>query len=167
MLPTVDTAGKHIASGIVEIDGADVVAVPVRGRFAQAGAGAALPPFEEVRVGMDRAPSRWRRRHRRRRDHHAQGIRALRAHLGLLDAGAAEGVAKPASSTKRPSDPGAPPKHGWDAFAGAIARRLHDHDVPISQGELVRDMMDGLTGRGGFPAARRAHGAQEGASVVA
>jgi len=27
-------------------------------------------------------------------------------------------------------------------FAGAIARRVHDHGMPISQGELVRDMME-------------------------
>ena len=47
--------------------------------------------------------------------------------------------------------PGAPPKHDWDAFAGAIARRVHDHGMPVSQGELVRDMMDWFAGREDFP----------------
>lgn len=42
---------------------------------------------------------------------------------GLFDAGAAEGSAKAASSAKRPGGPGAPPKHDWDAFAGAHASR--------------------------------------------
>ena len=37
------------------------------------------------------------------------------------------------------------------AFAGAIARRVHDHSTPVSQGELVRDMMDWFAGREGFP----------------
>ena len=46
--------------------------------------------------------------------------------------------------------PGAPPKHDWDAFAGAIARRVHDRGMPVSQGELVRDMMDWFAGRKDF-----------------
>ena len=42
-------------------------------------------------------------------------------------------------------------KHDWDAFAGAIARRVHDHGMPVSQGELVRDMIDWFAGREDFP----------------
>ena len=49
------------------------------------------------------------------------------------------------------SRPGASPRHDWDAFAGAIARRVHDHGMPVSQGELVRDMMDWFAGREDFP----------------
>jgi hypothetical protein len=70
---------------------------------------------------------------------------------GLFDAGASEGGAKAASLQKRPGGPGAPPKHDWDAFAGAIARRVHDYGMPVSQGELVRDMMDWFAGREDFP----------------
>lgn len=70
---------------------------------------------------------------------------------GLFEAGAAEGGAKAASSAKRAGGPGAPPKHDWDAFAGAIARRVHDHGMPVSQGELVRGMIDWLAGREDFP----------------
>jgi len=41
---------------------------------------------------------------------------------------------------------GAPSEHDWDAFAGAIARRVQDHGTWVSQGELVRDMMDWFAG---------------------
>ena len=47
-----------------------------------------------------------------------------------------------AATPKRPAGLGAPPKHDWDAFAGANPRRVHDHGMPSTQGELVRDMMD-------------------------
>ena len=70
---------------------------------------------------------------------------------GLFDAGAADNTAKGSSLAKRQAGPGAPPKHDWDAFAGAIARRVHDHGMPVSQGELVRDMMDWFAGREDFP----------------
>jgi hypothetical protein len=40
------------------------------------------------------------------------------------------------------SRPGAPPRYNWDAFAGAVARRVHDEGMPASQGELIRDMLD-------------------------
>lgn len=57
----------------------------------------------------------------------------------------------PIDTPKRPRGPGAPPKHDWDAFAGAIARRVHDHGMPASQGELVRDRMESFAGREDFP----------------
>ena len=41
---------------------------------------------------------------------------------GLFDAGAAESGPKASTQTKRAAGPGAPPKHDWDAFAGAIAQ---------------------------------------------
>jgi hypothetical protein len=70
---------------------------------------------------------------------------------GLFDAGAAESGPKASTQAKRAAGPGAPPKHNWDAFAGAIARRVHDHGMPVSHGELVRDMMDWFAGREDFP----------------
>jgi hypothetical protein len=69
----------------------------------------------------------------------------------LFDASGTDSAAKGSSVAKRPAGPGAPPKHDWDAFAGAIARRVHDHGMPVSQGELVRDMMDWFAGREDFP----------------
>ncbi len=57
----------------------------------------------------------------------------------------------PVTQSKRPAGPDVPAKHERDAFAGAIARRVHDHKIPASQGELVRDMMVWLVGRDEFP----------------
>jgi hypothetical protein len=34
-----------------------------------------------------------------------------------------------------------PPRYDWDAFYGALARRIHEHGVPATQAELVRDML--------------------------
>jgi len=42
----------------------------------------------------------------------------------------------------RAPSPGAPPRYDWNAFAGAVARRVHDEGMPASQGELIRDMLD-------------------------
>ena len=42
----------------------------------------------------------------------------------------------------RAASPGAPPRYDWNAFAGAVARRVHDEGMPASQGELIRDMLD-------------------------
>lgn len=138
VLPTVETADKQIASGIVEIDGADVVAL-----------------FR--RDGVSRKPALVRRFRRSKKSdwewiaRPTDGVAVTSADViilrkefercerawGLFDAGATEGGTKPVSSAKRPGGPGAPPKHDWDAFAGAIARRVHDHGMPVSQGELV------------------------------
>jgi len=147
VLPTVDTTDKQIASGIVEIDGADVVAL-----------------FR--REGTSRKPAMVRRFRRSKKAdwewiaRPADGVAVtaadviiLRAEFercerawGLFTAGPAD-TAKRTDIAKRPPGPGAPPKHDWDAFAGAIARRVHDHGMPASQGELVRDMMDWFAGR--------------------
>ena len=37
-------------------------------------------------------------------------------------------------------------------FTIVTARRVYDHGMPASQGELVRDMMDWFAGREDFPA---------------
>ncbi len=52
---------------------------------------------------------------------------------------------------KRPPGTYGPPKHDWEAFVVAIARRMRDRGIPVSQGELVRDMMDWFPGREDFP----------------
>jgi hypothetical protein len=41
-----------------------------------------------------------------------------------------------------PSPGGAPARYDWEAFTGAVARRVHDRGLPRSQGELIRDMLD-------------------------
>lgn len=144
VLPTVETADKQIASGIVEIDGADVVTL-----------------FR--RDGGSRKPALVRRFRRSRKSEWewiarptdgvaitAADVIILRREFercergwGLFDTSAAD----TSGPLKRSPGPGAPPKHDWDAFAGAIARRVHDHGIPESQGELVRDMMEWFAGR--------------------
>jgi hypothetical protein len=148
VLPTVETADKHIASGIVEIDGADVVAL-----------------FR--RESTQRKPALVRRFRRSKTTdwewiaRPADGVAVTAADViilrkefercerawGLFNTGQAASRTGEAGPPKRPPGPGAPPKHDWDAFAGAIARRVHDHGMPASQGELVRDMMDWFAGR--------------------
>lgn len=46
-----------------------------------------------------------------------------------------------AASARRRSGPGVPPRHDWDAFYAALARRIHEHGVPATQAELVREMV--------------------------
>ncbi len=147
MLPTVDTIDKQIASGIVEIDGADVVAL-----FRRDG-GSRKPVLVRRFRRSKKADWEWIARPTDGVAVAAADVIMLRAEFercerawGLFDASGADPAKKP-TGTKRPPGPGAPPKHDWDAFAGAIARRVHDHGMPISQGELVRDMMEWFAGR--------------------
>lgn len=143
VLPTVETADKRIASGIVEIDGADVVAL-----------------FR--RDGSSRKPALVRRFRRSKKTEWewitrpVDGVAVTSADViilrkefercerawGLFDASAADCGVRASTQVKRAAGPGAPPKHDWYAFSGAIARRVHDCGMPVSQGELVRDMTD-------------------------
>ena len=45
----------------------------------------------------------------------------------------------------------APARYNWNAFAGAVARRVHDEGMPASQGELVRDMLEWFAASGRVP----------------
>jgi hypothetical protein len=45
------------------------------------------------------------------------------------------------STARRRGGPGVPPRHDWEAFYAALTRRIHDHGVPTTQAELVRDML--------------------------
>ena len=152
MLPTVDTADKQIASGNVEIDGADVVALFRRDSASH------KPALVRRFRRSKKAVWEWIARPVDGVAVTAADVIILRAEFercerawGLFDLGAADSRAKASSPAKRPAGPGAPPKHDWDAFAGAIARRVHDHGMPVSQGVLVRDMMDWFAGREDFP----------------
>jgi hypothetical protein len=152
VLPTVDTADKQIASGIVEIDGADVVAL-----FRRYG-GSRKPALVRRFRRIKKADWEWIARPADGVAVTAADVIILRAEVercerawGLFDAGTAGNAVQKLAAPKRPAGPGAPPKHDWDAFAGAIARRVHDHGMPVSQGELVRDMMEWFAGREDFP----------------
>jgi hypothetical protein len=151
VLPAVDTADKQVASGIVEIDGADVVAL-----FRRDGA-SRKPALVRRFRRTKKAEWEWIARPADGVAVTAADVIILRAEFercerawGLFDAGVAESGTKASSPAKRPAGPGAPPKHDWDAFAGTIARRVHDHGMPVSQGELVRDMMEWFAGREEF-----------------
>lgn len=47
-----------------------------------------------------------------------------------------------ATPTRPRGGPGVPPRYDWDAFYGALARRIHEHGIPVTQAELVRDMLN-------------------------
>ena len=58
----------------------------------------------------------------------------------------------PAKTSEAPvGQSGAPARYDWNAFAGAVARRVHDEGMPASQGELVRDMLDWFAASGRVP----------------
>jgi len=44
-------------------------------------------------------------------------------------------------ATRPRGGPGVPPRHDWDAFYAALTRRIHEHGVPKTQAELVREMV--------------------------
>lgn len=46
-----------------------------------------------------------------------------------------------ATAACRRGGPGIPPRHDWDAFYAALARRIHEHDVPATQAEFVHEMV--------------------------
>jgi hypothetical protein len=46
------------------------------------------------------------------------------------------------AAARRRGGPGVPPRHDWDAFYAALARRIHEHGIPRTQAELVREMRD-------------------------
>jgi hypothetical protein len=45
------------------------------------------------------------------------------------------------AAIRRRGGPGVPPRHDWDAFYAALTRRIHEHGVPRTQAELVREML--------------------------
>jgi hypothetical protein len=52
----------------------------------------------------------------------------------------------------RRGGPGVPPRYDWHefyGFYGALARRIHDHGIPPTQAELVREMLDWFGRRDG------------------
>jgi hypothetical protein len=148
LLPTVETAGQQIASGIVEIDGADVVALFRRENPSR------KPAIIRRFRRSKKADWEWIARPAGGIAIAAADVIILRSEFercerawGLFDTSRADAAAKSPAPLKRPPGPCAPPKHDWDAFAGAIARRVHDHGMSASQGELVRDMMAWFAGR--------------------
>lgn len=68
-------------------------------------------------------------------------VERFERHYGLfngLHVPESDGVA----AARRRAGPGVPPRHDWDAFYAALARRIHEHGIPRTQAELVREMRD-------------------------
>jgi hypothetical protein len=74
----------------------------------------------------------------------------LRTRLGIVRRKRCRQRPEGINASQASSRAGRAAEHDWDAFAGAIARHVHDHGMPVSQGELVRDMMDWFAGREDF-----------------
>jgi hypothetical protein len=59
---------------------------------------------------------------------------------------------KPAEVREGPANEaarrGAPPKYDWDGFWVEVCRRVHEEGVPVTQGELIRLMLDWFTETG-------------------
>ena len=151
VLPTVETAENQITSGVVEIDGADVVALFRRDSASR------KPALVQRFRRTKKVDWEWIARPADGVAVTAADVIILRAEVercerawGMFDVGTAGNTVQTSSTPKRQAGPGAPPKHDWDAFAGAIARRVHDHGMPVSQGELVRDMMEWFAAREDF-----------------
>ena len=71
---------------------------------------------------------------------------------GVFGHHAAENDQQPAKACEGPiGQSGAPARYNWNAFAGAVARRVHDEGMPASQGELVRDMLEWFAASGRVP----------------
>ena len=71
---------------------------------------------------------------------------------GILGHHAAENDQQPAKACEGSDrQSGAPGRYNWNAFAGAVARRVHDEGMPASQGELVRDMLEWFAASGRVP----------------
>ena len=61
---------------------------------------------------------------------------------GLFNGGRSSGPGTGGQVESRRGGPGVPPRYDWDGFFGALARRIHEHGIPATQAELVREMLD-------------------------
>lgn len=60
---------------------------------------------------------------------------------GLFNSRQTEMFGEDEKPRRRRAGPGAPARYDWDRFYGALARRIHDHGIPKTQSELVREML--------------------------
>jgi hypothetical protein len=143
ILPPVRTAASEFASGIVEIAGADVFplfrcngsatrTIKLR-RIRQAG-GTEWVWITDPTEGVTASPADILITQ-------AEAERFEREH-GLFANGTRDGSHGDHKKTRRPAGPGAPARYEWDAFYAAIVRRVHEHGIPKTQAELIREMLD-------------------------
>jgi hypothetical protein len=146
VVPSTETAEGHTVWGLVEIAGADVLGLF---RRESASTSVTLRRFKgpSARENWETIPSS------------AAGIEitagdvlVAKAELERFEQAHQLGPASGTGKSRRPPGPGAPPKYEWDAFYGALARRVHDRGIPASLSELVRDMQDWFDAKGVDPA---------------
>lgn len=147
-LPPLRTVSSRMLSDIVEIAGSDVMPL-----FRLNGA-----RFESVAIKRLRAQGetewQWIAEPAEGITITAPEVLVTRAEVERFEreyelySGPASRDMKGAHSERgRSAGPGAPPRYDWDRFFVAIARRIHDHGIPSSQGELVREMLDWFQAR--------------------
>jgi hypothetical protein len=134
-------AGAETVSGLVDVDGPHVFPL-----FRRDGASSATVAIRQVRSSEHGL--RWI-------TEPAEGVVITPADV-LVRRGEVErfeeqhgifgGVVRPSGTAESPArprgGPGVPPRYDWDAFYGALARRIHEHGIPVTQAELVRDMLN-------------------------
>jgi hypothetical protein len=67
---------------------------------------------------------------------------------GLFDARPKSDAEETQAISRAPSRAGAPARHDWEGFYGAVARHIHDHGIPKTQRELIVGMMTWFESRG-------------------
>ncbi len=138
IVPPIRIEHDRCVSGIVGIEAADVLPL-----FRAHGNAAQCVPIRRIKV--DSQPM-WITEPSAGVELTAADVLIVRAEVerferryglcGQFDRGSAFNIASP-----RRGGPGAPPRYDWDAFYGALARRIHDHGIPATQAELVREMV--------------------------
>ncbi len=140
-LPPVKTGPSETLSGLADVEAAHLLPL-----FRRDGAPSPTVTIRRVKAGTD---FRWivdpaegvaitaadalvRR---------AEVERFERQHGCLRGQGPTQSVGGTLASPRR-GGPGVPPRYDWDRFYAALACRIHEHGIPATQSELVRDMMD-------------------------
>lgn len=144
VLPPIRIASSRMISDIVEIAASDVLPL-----FRSDGARLQSVPIRRVRAQGDKK-WRWITEPRDGVGITAPEVLIRRTEVERferqhdLSAGLAPRAPKQTDQAEylRTASPGAPPRYDWNAFTGAVARRVHDEGMPASQGELIRDMLD-------------------------
>lgn len=141
-LPPVKAGPSETFSGLVDVEGAHVLPL-----FRRDGAPSATVAIRWVK-GEDREL--------RGITEPAEGVMITAADVlvrraevdrfeerhGLFNGPRSAGGGNDNRPAARRGGPGVPPRYDWDGFYGALARRIHDHGIPPTQAELVREMLD-------------------------
>ncbi len=148
-LPHVEAGAQH-ASGLVEIAGEDVLTL-----FRGGGEGAETVSVRRFRRagGKD---WEWISKPVEGLAVSASSILVIRAEAerferkwGIFGADEQEEKkpARPSFSPQGGAGSGAPPRHDWDSFNGAVVRYVHENGIPERQSDLIRAMSEWFASR--------------------